>query len=64
MNAQQNKALHELIQKVRLTVSKPSREDDSTLILKHLLEDLDVLIESNCIQKDYHFLYKGYIKQT
>ena len=43
MNAQQNIALHELIQKVRLTVSKPSREDDSTLILKHLLEVMNVL---------------------
>lgn len=38
MNTQQNKALHELIQKVRLTISKPSRENDSTLIFKHLLE--------------------------
>lgn len=64
MNAQQNIALHELIQKVRFIISKLSREYDSTLIFKHLLEDLDVLIESNCIQKDYHFLYKGYIKQT
>ena len=36
-------ALHELIQKVRLTISKPSRENDSTLIFKHLLEVLNVL---------------------
>ena len=43
MNAQQNIALHELIQKVRLTISKLSREYDSTLIFKHLLEVLNVL---------------------
>lgn len=49
MNAQQNKALHELIQKVRLTISKLSREYDSALIFKHLLEVLDVLKNINCI---------------
>ena len=36
-------ALHELIQKVRLTISKPSRENDSTLFFKHLLEVLNNL---------------------
>ena len=43
MNAQQNIALHELFQKVRLTISKPSREYDSTLIFKHLPEIVYVI---------------------
>ena len=38
-------ALHELIQKVRLTISKLSREYDSTLIFKYLLEVLDVFLK-------------------
>ena len=54
MNAQQNKALHELIQKVRLTISELSREYDSTLIFKHLLEVLNVLRNINRI----HFLLR------
>ncbi|CUQ08558.1 Uncharacterised protein [Segatella copri] len=42
-------AIYELIQKVRLTVSKPSRKYDSALIFKHLLEVLNVLRNINCI---------------
>lgn len=56
MNAQQNKALHELIQKVRLSISKLSREYDSTLIFKHLLEVLNVLRNINCIHSYYERL--------
>lgn len=37
------------MQKVRLTISKPSREYDSTLIFKYLLEVLNVLRNINCI---------------
>lgn len=47
MNTQQNKALHELFQKVRLTISKASREYDSTLFFKHLPEVLNVLRNIN-----------------
>ena len=42
-------ALHELIQKLRFTISKLSREYDSTLIFKHLLEILNVFRNINCI---------------
>lgn len=67
MNAQQNIALHELILKVRLTISKPSREYDSTLIFKHLLEVLNALRNINRIHKQaklpIRYLYRrGMIK--
>ena len=61
MNSQQNKALHELIQEIRLTISKPSRESDSTLIFKHLLEVLNVLRNINCIHKFLSFHFPHYL---
>lgn len=41
------------MQKVRLTITKPSRENDSTLIFKHLLEVLNILRNINCIHKRF-----------
>ena len=43
MNTQQNKALYELFQKVRLTVTKLGREDDTTFRFKDLLKIVYVI---------------------
>lgn len=43
------------MQKVRLTSSKPSRENDSTLIFKHLPEVLNLLRNINCIHNIFIF---------
>ena len=43
MNAQQNISLHELIQKVRLTVTKLGREDNTTFRFKDLLKIVYVI---------------------
>lgn len=43
MNTQQNKALHKLFQKVRLTITKLGREDDTTFRFKDLLKIVYVI---------------------
>ena len=43
------------MQKVRFTISKLSRENDSTLIFKHLLEVLNILRNINCIHHVFIF---------
>lgn len=43
MNAQQNIALHKLFQKVRLTITKLGREDNTTFRFKDLPEIVYVI---------------------